>query len=449
MAVLGATTFSPTGDLSPLSDLAYGVGQILADSQSDQLFLAADDLLANHEELVGRIVADLYAIDAIDRAHDARADAGLEAPANLAANIPVWDELAQPLGDLAGRPGAITALVASLGNSALVTPNGSSAHLGNALATLLRNRDRSEYNQHGTHYDGTAGGINGPPVNLTVDPSGNDPAATIKPQPGWCGATKSATALASLHGRGTRYNGPPSAAKIGSVTLQWPITGFPVYASPYGECAFSRWTHSPRSTPTRSCRRATPKRSTLSIEASDLNALMSFLGVFVSEDTLLTESSDIAGFTSQPTTDALNRFLFFGASSANFPNIPDLDSVNAASQVNSFVSDLIEPVSDVQCPPDMSSVPSCADESGVLRVSDYGAAFGLEPVGIGPFVEPVVEAAADVTCDVSPCTAGEGDLTQALSVLAYHWPGPDHGAECTDGHPRRPRRVFRRSAESL
>ncbi len=162
-------------------------------------------------------------------------------------------------------------------------------------------------------------------------------------------------------------NGATVASKIGSLTLTWPVTGFPLYASPYGECDLFEFQNLGMFYVDSLLPASHPKRSELNIKASDLNALMSFLGVFVSEDDLLQESSDITGLTQYPEPSALNRLVWFGASNNGpYPSMPDTDTANTGTQTDNFISGSINPISAAWCPPDASSsmVPTCTDQHG-------------------------------------------------------------------------------------
>src|SRR6185503_4619289 len=103
--------------------------------------------------------------------------------------------------------------------------------------------------------------------------------------------------------------------------------------------------------------------------------ILDFLGASTA-DHLLEASSGITGFTTKPTAQALNRFVFFGADSEQFPAMPDHDTLNQGSKSNEFISCLQEPIGTGVCPkagPD--SVNTCSSMEGTMRLRDPGTLF--------------------------------------------------------------------------
>ena len=449
--------FDPT--TSPLPDLVHAAGQVLAYQDSDALLLSILDLLQNHEAVVARLMGAALRLREIAQQHDAAAMNGTEPAASLAYTVPIWDEMAQVVSAITKKPGLMAALLGAMANQTLVTPVTSAygpttQHMGEALSRFCTYKDQLAYNKHGTHYDGSAGGgINGPAVNLTVDPTGNDfsdprtPVDNTLPRTG----TNTSCLQRSLQliadangGPACNKDGATVAAKIGALSVTWPVTGFPVYASPYGACDLFEFKNLGLFYLDSLLPSAHPKRSMLSIKASDLNALMTFLGVFVSEDTLLQESSDITGLTRYPAPFALNRLVWFGASTSNasYQGMPDADLGNQGTQVDNFVSGAIDPISSAWCPPDATAnkVPTCTTKAGTLRVRDADSIFLWERFGFTTYLEPVIRALADggtqgacnateTTCDLADLS-GEQLFMDLSTILNRHWPGPDHGAEC-------------------
>ena len=422
----------------------------MADQRSDEIFLALEDLIDNHADLLARLVSDLYAIQAIAQTHAGLADAGLEAPAQLAANIPLWDQLGAPLGDLADHPGAVAGLVAALGDPALVTPQSNAAHLGNGLALLLRYADQFDYPPNGTHADGSAGGpskpggINGPPVNLSVDPTGNTVAA---PQllvtrtaplaaPNLSLAERVLQLIADCNGGpACNRSGAYASLLAGGIASRYPLSGSDA------ECQMLDFTPNLGALLADSLLPSThPKRFEMLFADTGLDDLIQTLGLDtgMTPDQLFQSSSDILGFTTHPSPVALDCFFFFGANASSaFPNMPDLDVANQGTQVDSFIGNMFDPVSILQCPPDGNGVPTCATDAQTLRIHDRGAVFALEAVSLGDFLAPLALSAANASCSGPSCNlasfTGEIDDLQALTVLGYHWPAANHGAECTLG----------------
>ena len=444
---------------SPLPDLVHAAGQVLADPDSDALLLSLLDLLQNHESTVARLMGAALRLREIAVQHDATAAGGTEPMASLAYEVPIWDEMAQVIWTMTKKPQLMQRLLAALADPVVLSPQGGAKDMGDALAKFAAFRDEMTYNQKGTHYDGSphgsgyAGGVNGPAVNLTVDPNGNDtsdpktPVDNSQPRAGKnrsCLQRSLQLIQDANGGPACNKNGATVAAKIGGLSLTWPVTGFPLYAAPYKECELFRFDNLGVFYLDSLLPAAHPKRSLLTIKASDLNALMSFLGAFVSQDTLLQESSDIAGLTLHPSASALNRLVWFGASTnnPNYQGMPDADPVNKGAQVDAFVSGSIDPVSCAWCPPDASNMaPTCKDKSGTVRVRDQNAIFLWERFGFTTYLQPVLRALADVSCNAQETTcdttdtSGEQIFLALNEVLNKHWPGTDHGPECSKTDP--------------
>jgi hypothetical protein len=436
--------FNPAA--SPLPDLVHAAGQVIADQDSDALLLSMLDLLQNHESTVARLMGAALRLREIAQQHDAMAAMGSEPKASLAYTVPIWDEMAQVIWNITKKPGLMQALLAALADQTTVMPYGNATNMGDALSKFAHFKDQLTYNKQGTHYDGSphdsSGGINGPASNITVDPAGNDfsdpktPVDNTMPRTGanMSCLQRSIQLIADANGGpACNKDGATVATKIGGLSVTWPITGFPVYASPYGECELFEFQNLGMFYLDSLLPSGHPKRSMLSIKASDLNAIMSFLGVFVSEDTLLQESSDITGLGQYPDPIALNRLVWYGASTnnPNYQGMPDFDMVNVGSQTDQFVSGSLDPVSAAWCPPDASSykVPTCTNKSGTLRVRDANSIFLWERFGFTTYLQPIIIALANSDANATDFS-GEQIFMDLSLILNKHWPAANHGAEC-------------------
>lgn len=449
-------------DESPIPDLIHAAGQIIGDKDSDAILLSLSDLMENHEDLVARLMGAALRIREISKKHDDLAAQGVEPKAELAYNVTLWDEMAAIISKIAQHPGLLERLVKSLADPTIVTQYGNADHMGWAVSAFLQYRDEMSYNRAGTHFDGTwdgqfngtQGGINGPAVNLTISPTGGsiqDPQTPVDWNAPQTGKNRSLLqrSLQLIHDA----NGGPAcnkkdalvAAKLGSISISWPITGFPVYADPYPECGLFRFDNLALFYLNSMLAPAHPKRSFLKIQASDLNGIMGALGaVGGNVDQMLQESSDIEGLTTHPEPYALNRLVFFGASSNNFGGMPDFDSQNQNQQVNKFVSSSIEPVAAAWSPKNSNGVPTAVDKTATMRMRDANTIFLWERFGFSKYLAPLVTAFANTSCtpNVSSCDtadfAGELLFVELFELLNKHWPGPDHGDECQKGSPTIP-----------
>lgn len=434
---------------SPIPDLIHAMGQVLADKDSDALLLSLLDLLENHEQVVARLMGAALRIREISKQHDALADQGAEKKAELAYEVPLWDEMAKVISKILEHPGLMEGLLKSMADDTVVTPYGNADHMGVALARFMQFRDEMTYNKYGTHQDGTNGGINGPAVNVTI--GGNsiqDPQTPVDRSAPQTGKNTSCLqrSLQLIHdadgGPACNKDGAKIAAKLGGLSVTWPLFGS------YKPCELFQFDNLGIFYLDSMLPPDHPKRSYLQIKASDLNGLLNFLGgLGVDQNAMLEQSSDIKGLTLHPSPAALNRLVFFGASTDNYPAMPDADGVHQGQQVDKFIHGAIEPVSSAWCPydpSDPSKVPTCSDKSGTMRVRDPNTIFLWERYGFANYLGPLTQAFANVSCapDLSSCDTadmtGEQLFIELFELLNKHWPGPDHGAECQKGSPTIP-----------
>ncbi|APR81002.1 Hypothetical protein A7982_06349 [Minicystis rosea] len=429
-------------ETSPLPDLVHALGQVLADKDSDALLLSLLDLFENHEQVVARLMGAALRIREISLQHDALAAQGKEKKAELAYEVPIWDEMAKIVDDILKKPALLQGLLEALAGNTVVTPYGNAQHMGDALSRFVSFRDGLTYDKYGTHTDGSAGGINGPAVNVTVGGNAHDdpktPIDRSQPQTG-DNMSCLQRSLMLIHdangGPACNKDGAKVAAKLGGLSVTWPILG-----AGYGPCELFQFDNLGLFYLDSLLAPNHPKRSYLKIKASDLNGLLNFLGgVGVDQNAMLEQSSDIKGLTLHPEPYALHRLVFYGSKSSVYPAMPDVDSIHAGQQVDKFVSGSIEPVSAAWCPVDSNDpnkIPTCSDKSGTIRVRDANAIFLWERFGFTNYLAPVVTAFANTACNaaVSSCDtadlSGEKLLFDLFELLNKHWPGPDHGAEC-------------------
>lgn len=411
---------------SPLPDLAHAAGQVLADPRSDLVLLGLMDLMENHEPVMARLIGAALRIKEIANEHDAKARAGQEPFAALAYETPIWDEVAEVVGRMAQRPGLMSKLVTALADPVFVSPIGSSQHYGQTLATFATMRDRLTYDPQN---------LNGPALNLT---DGANSTADPKHPVDWNAplrgdnrsllhrsiqAISDTTRVKSCNKQG----GKVYSNLLGGV--HWPLTGS------YDECelftidnlaAFYLGSVLPASH---------QKRSKFNIKSDTLGALLDFVGAS-SADSIFQDSSGITGMTLHPTPAALNRLVFFGASSDEYGNLPDFDGANSGSDTNDFISSMMEPAPTTVCPPKANGVRACTSADDLLRLRDSGTMFAWERIGFLEYLAPVLQVFANEACseDLSICDAndfsGENLFLDLHKALYRHWDTKDHGTEC-------------------
>jgi hypothetical protein len=447
------------GEDSPLADLIHATGQIMADPDSDALLASLTDLMENHESTVARLLGASLKVREIAAAHDDAAAKSQEALAQMPYETPIWDEMGALISDIVEKhPGLLMHLLEALADDTVISQQGPSQHMGQTIAAFMENRDELQYDQSN---------INGPAVNLTIGaPATNDPKSPVDQTQPKTGKNRSCMqrSFKTIHDA----NGGPACnkdnaivkAKLGGLTVSWPLLG-PNYA----ECELFQFDNLATFYLDSILDINHPKRSLLDIKSSTLNGIMNFLGALgQSPDDMFQQSSGITGLTLHPAPPALNRLVFFGASQGLYPSMPDHDSVNEGGLTDTFVSNLIEPVSCAYCPPDGMGAPQCPTPEGTVRGADPNTIFLWERLGFYNYLQPVVTAFANDSCRDTPlecvppgsagptccvpgaperascginlakCSmnpAGEQLFVSVVDILNRHWPGKEHGPECS------------------
>jgi len=158
------------GEDSPLADFVHALGQLLAHPDSDAVILALMDLAENHAQVLARVLGAALRIKEIANEHDAAAAQGLEERAELAYELPIFDQMAQVLSAIAQEPGLVAAVTKALADPMVVqeapeapgVTGDRSPHYGATLGTFMRMRDKYTYNP--ANYPD---GFNGPAINVT------------------------------------------------------------------------------------------------------------------------------------------------------------------------------------------------------------------------------------------------------------------------------------------
>ncbi len=425
------------GEDSPIPDLAHALGQILADPDSDALLVGLLDLMENHEDKVARLLGAALRIRQIALDHDALAAQGKEKLAQIPYATPIWDEVAELMARITSRPGLTAKLIGTFADPAMTTPSGGVAHVGEAFSKLMQFTDEMNYYVED---------INASTWNLTtmnpLDPS--TPVDRTKPVVGknrscWertLDIIHNANKVKACNKQGARVK----SVLGGNINVTWPL---PPLAG-YNECELLEFNNLAVFYLDSVLPANHPKRAEFKIKSGFLDGLLnfvSFLGFLGTKDELFEQSSGINGLTLKPESKALNRLVFFGASSTQFPVMPDLDPYanGKNKKTNDFVSSLIEPVATPVCPiVTAEQTRKCDVKEHTLRLRGPNTLFVLERFGFYDYLRPLVITFANATCnptcekDAAGNFKGDGEemLLDLIGAMKRHWPGADHGPEC-------------------
>ena len=148
-------------ETSPLLDLVYALGQLLADPAIDDVLLLSRELMTTRTDDVARVVGATLAFRDVANRHPEAKNAN--APTSV-----FWDEILAVLEELIKVPNLLEELLHALGDEATLP-------LSHNLSALMKYSDRVSYDRND---------LNGPTVNLTA--GGNRPMQTIgdRSQPG-------------------------------------------------------------------------------------------------------------------------------------------------------------------------------------------------------------------------------------------------------------------------
>ena len=435
--VLPCTSYDRfVGEESPIPDLVHAAGQLLAHPDSDVVILGLLELVENHTEVVARLMGAALRVKEIADQHDELAAQGSEPLAELAHEVPVWDEMAQIVSDMAQHPGLIAKLLGAMADPVMVQSHtqdpkitGAPAqHFGETLSAFMRYRDKFTYDQTD---------INGPAINATDGwPSYANPHNEVDRKQALNGDNRSMferSAQLIYDGNQVRAcNKEGAKVFTGIGDLYWPLVGS------YTECELFTFENIGAFYLDAQMATNHPKRSELVIKDGALEALLNFIGGFTSKDAFLESSSGISGMTLHPTPQGLNRLMFYGSMSQQYGQMPDYDAVNAGSNTDKFVENSIEPLAGAVCPPNGIDVHHCSNGAmqDVLRMRDGATIFGWERLGFYQYLRPQVQVFAELSCNASVTQCDVGDYTgenyflDLISTLWRHWPDMDHGSYC-------------------
>jgi hypothetical protein len=149
-------------DTSPLLDVVYALGQVMADPTTDTTLGFAKQLVTSNPNDVARLVGDaLYAKNL----------ANADTVAKLPAQSTLWDELIDNTIQIAQEPGLLEDVLRAFGDDATL-------QLANAFGGYMSNKDHISYDRNN---------LNGPTFNFDTN-DGSEPKTPVdrtKPDTGW------------------------------------------------------------------------------------------------------------------------------------------------------------------------------------------------------------------------------------------------------------------------
>ncbi len=421
-ACLDYTRFK--GEESPLVELLYAAGPILADPDSDALMAGLLDLVENHPDDVARLLGAALKIRQIALDHDKLAEQGKEPVAAMDYKTPIWDEMAQVLWKISEEPRLIQKLVKGFADPVLLSSQGGSPNLGKTLQTFILNRDLMTYDTNN---------INGAALNLTENPAGGSladpkfPVDQTKAKTGTNVSLFERTLALIHHVNGVKMCNKDNAkvyAVLGPIHVTLPIT--------YAECGIIKFDNLGGFYLDAILPQDHPKRAELEILDGNLQTALNLVGIFADPGTVFENASGITGMTLKPTLPALNRLVFFGAESSLY-QMPDIDPHigDTNEDTNLFISQLLNPAPTSGCPKKGNGVNECVDAKGTLRVTMPNTIFAWERLGFYDYLQPVVQPFSEVGCnaDASFCSKvdlvayyrGEQQFLDLIDILHRHW----------------------------
>ncbi|MBX3185126.1 MAG: hypothetical protein KIT72_00080 [Polyangiaceae bacterium] len=406
---------------SPLLDLIHAVGQVLAHPRSDGWLKLAEQLFAEHEADLARMIgAALHAREVSNRHPEVQ----------LARESTFWDELIPVVVKVLRNEGLLRRVLTSLRHPNVLN------HLTTALANFNTYADRTTYDPrdlNSSTLQNLSTGDTHEPIQVPVDRSQPD---TVGNQSQWYQALQIIHDMSGVNA--CNRPGAKVRVKLLGIDVAWPLIG-----SGYQECELLRIRDiglvyldslidhygDPR-----------PPEGLMEIEDRLLSGIMNLASGIVSVDQVFEQSSRIQGMSLNPTPQAFNRLVFFGTTSDKFGpafggRLPDEDpfigTSSSAADTNRFISSLIDPISTRVCPTRRNAAHnldladcSLSNANDLLRLRGRGAIFTWEKHQFYTGIAPVLQAFDD------PEENGELFL-ELIGVLYRHWPSPRHGPECS------------------
>jgi hypothetical protein len=378
-------------ETSPMVDLVYALGQIMAKPEVDDTLVLFRKLIAERPDLMARLVGVGLQLKAIADKHP---------EAKLPENSLLWDEVLDTVAKIAQTPGILEDLLKAFGDDR-------TKNLQTVFAAYIKYKDELTYDRND---------LNGPPMNLTAGGKTGlvTPVDRSKPDSG-----NNRSALQRFMQLLHDANGLAACTKdnaVAHIELEWPSgSGIKVkvnYPTDFLSdviCAFVGES-APKKLPQCGVLRfdnvaallldVALNRAKFDVRDKCLNKLMSspLTAIVGGTDAFLENASGIKGFNTHPTVPGIARFVFFDTAHDGLPG----DTVNA--KTNTFLNGVLDPVPSTVCPLTPFTDPSdgkvfnlrkCSSFADTIRGRDNNALFPLELLDFVKNVGPLAASFAD------------------------------------------------------
>lgn len=403
-------------DDSPLLDLVYALGQVLADPTTDDTLALFERLLRDKPAVVARLLGVSLRIKELADAHP---------EAKIPKSSTLWDELLDVVAAMAQKPALIEDILRAFGDQRTVD-------LAKSGGLYMSMRDRISYDRN--EIDARINQTTGKretlvtPVNRALPDTGLNRSAfqrflqTLHDANGMSTCTKPG-AVAHVVWKGLPLDFPSPAANAACVLL-----GADLPADPMPRCGMFRLENVAADIVD-----AVLGKVKLDVRDDCLRVLIDspLTGIVGGTDAFLEEVSGIHGWSTHPTVAGINRMIFFDQ-----PHDGQLGDLQNLKTLN-FFRDLFDPAETLVCPAlpftdtdgTKLNLRRCASFTDTIRGRDADALFPLEEAGFLTSAVPLAEAFSKNDANLL--------FVQLLDVLHLHWGSPAQSTEeCDPSLPR-------------
>jgi len=434
---LSYSAFHP--ETSPIEDLVYALGVMMTDPVMDDVLQLGRQLMAQHPEVLARLVGLGLKIKAIADAHP---------EAHIPAASTFWDEMLDVIAQIAhvqdgiGAGGLLEDLFLSFGQDA-------TAKLQQTFAAYIEYADQLTYNHNSTS-GGLTNALNGQAWNLTSNDTEPLHVPVDRTKPDVLGNQSALQRfLQMLHDA----NGLDVCTKAGAVAhVTFNVSPFGVVTFDYptdslsgAACALVGASAPPNPMPQCGILRlqnvdallldVALGRATFDIRDPCLKALMNspITNIVGGVDQFLQQQSGIAGFDTHPTVPGVARLVYFDTPHDTSPG----DTNPNTQQTLTFLSGVLDPVPSMVCDPapftdsdgTVVNLRKCSTFADTLRGRDPGYLFPVEQFDFVQNVQPLATAFDDHKSSLL--------FVDLFDTLDVHW--GDAQLPTTECDPTQPR----------